>query len=106
MIFGEMNIFHRYLDDKVSFSLANAIEPGSFDMASMNTFSTPGVTIFMRVHEQREPIKTLDEMLDLASSLALELNGEVRDAARSVMTPQTVEHCRQSIKEFQFKNSA
>ena len=34
------------------------------------------------------------------------LNGEVRDETRSVMTPQTIEHCRQSIREFQYKHSA
>ena len=45
-------------------------------------------------------------MLSVANSIAQELNGEVRDETRSVMTPQTKEHCRQSITEFLFKHSA
>ena len=72
----------------------------------MNNFTTPGVTLFMRVHELGDPVRALDDMLVVADAIALELGGEVRDETRSVMTPQTIEHCRQSIREFQFKHSA
>lgn len=107
MTFGEMDIFHKLDDtDQPQFSLASAVEPGTFDMATIDQFSTPGVTLFMRVHELVEPVTVLDEMLGVAESIALELGGEVRDETRSVMTPQTIEHCRQSVQEFQFKHSA
>ena len=105
MTFGEMDIFHRLADDEIRFSLANAVEPGTFDLAAISEFSTPGVTMFMRVHELREPVVALDEMLALADAIALELGGELRDETRSVMTPQTIEHCRESIREFQFKHA-
>ena len=106
MTYGEMDIFHRQVGYEVWFSLANAVEPGTFDIATMNTFTTPGVTMFMCVHELMEPARALDEMLAVANAIALELGGEVRDETRSVMTPQTIEHCRQSIREFQFKHTA
>ena len=106
MTFGEMDIFHRRVKDEVWFSLANAVEPGTFDMAIMNSFTTPGVILFMRVHELREPVRMLDEMLAVANVIATELDGDVRDESRSVLTPQTIEHYRQTIKEFQFKYSA
>jgi cell division protein ZipA len=107
MTFGEMDIFHQ-LDDSAAqlFSLASAVEPGTFNMASLDQFSTPGVTLFMRVHELAEPLQILDSMLSVANTIAQDLNGEVRDETRSVMTPQTIEHCRQSITEFLFKHSA
>jgi cell division protein ZipA len=107
MTLGEMDIFHHLLETGESaFSLASAVEPGTFDMKVMDTFSTPGVTLFMRVHELLDPLKVLDEMLTVADCIALELGGEIRDESRSVMTSQTIEHCRQSIREFQFKHSA
>lgn len=106
MTFGSMDIFHRQAGSEVQFSLANAVEPGTFDVSSMNNFTTPGVTLFMRVHELGDPVRALDDMLVVADAIALELGGEVRDETRSVMTPQTIEHCRQSIREFQFKHSA
>ena len=60
----------------------------------------------MRVHELAAPLQVLDSMLSVANTIAQELNGEVRDETRSVMTPQTIEHCRQSITDFHFKHSA
>ena len=107
MSFGDMDIFHKLLPDgEPAFSLASAVVPGTFDPATMETFSTPGVTLFMRVHELAEPVKMLDDMLAVAESIAVELGGEICDESRSVMTPQTIEHCRQSIQEFQFRHSA
>lgn len=107
MSFGDMEIFHKLLPDgEPAFSLASAVVPGTFDPATMETFSTPGVTLFMRVHELAEPVKVLDDMLAVAESIAVELGGEISDESRSVMTPQTIEHCRQSIQEFQFRHSA
>ena len=107
MTFGEMDIFHQ-LDDRGAqlFSLASALEPGTFNLSSLDQFSTPGVTLFMRVHELAEPLQVLDSMLSVADKVAQELNGEVRDETRSVMTPQTIEHCRQSLTEFLYKHSA
>jgi cell division protein ZipA len=107
MEFGEMNIFHKLSGDgEPDFSLASAVEPGVFNMAGIKGFSTPGVTIFMRVHELTEPLAVLDDLLRVAESIAQELYGEIRDDTRSVMTPQTIDHCRQSIREFQYKHSA
>ncbi|MEL0066430.1 MAG: cell division protein ZipA [Gammaproteobacteria bacterium] len=107
MSFGDMDIFHKLLPDgEPAFSLASAVVPGTFNPATMETFSTPGVTLFMRVHELAEPVKVLDDMLAVAESIAVELGGEICDESRSVMTPQTIEHCRQSIQEFQFRHSA
>ena len=107
MTFGEMDIFHQLNDRGAQlFSLASAVEPGTFDLSSLDQFSTPGISLFMRVHELAAPLQVLDSMLSVANRVAQELNGEVRDETRSVMTPQTIEHCRQSLTEFLYKHSA
>ena len=107
MAFGEMDIFHKLsAKGEPQFSLASAVEPGVFNLQEMDQFSTPGVTLFMRVHELAEPLVVLDEMLAVATTISEEMHGEIRDDTRSVMTSQTIEHCRQSIRDFQFKHSA
>ena len=107
MTFGEMDIFHQLNDRGAQlFSLASAVEPGTFNLSSLDQFSTPGISLFMRVHELAAPLQVLDSMLSVANMVAQELNGEVRDETRSVMTPQTIEHCRQSLTEFLYKHSA
>ena len=104
MQFGEMSIFHR-LDSAGNplFSLANAVEPGTFDLAAMAELQTPAVSLFMRAHEVSDPARVLDLMYGVASSLADELGGEVKDQSRSVVTPQTLQHCRDDLKAYHHK---
>ena len=42
-------------------------------------------------------------MVETAQCLAKNLNGELRDETRSVMTGQTLEHCRNRIREIERK---
>ena len=107
MTFGEMEIFHRLGEaGETLFSLANVVEPGSFNPGTMDQLQTPGVTLFMRAHELQDPLRVYDAMLKVAQTLALELGGELRDESRSVITSQTIDHCRQGIQDFQYKRSA
>ena len=105
--YGEMNIFHYHLsdaDDAILFSMANILKPGVFDLNSMQSFQTPGVSFFMRLPlragNKVSAMETFEKMLACAKKVAQQLNGELRDERRSVMTGQTVEHCRQRISEF------
>ncbi len=106
MSYGEMNIFHRLNEDGVSeFRLANAVEPGTFDLANMDSMQTPGVAMFMEVHELVDPEKVYDELINAATVLSEELGGTIKDQTRSVMTTQTIEYCRQEIRDFQLRHS-
>ena len=101
MQFGEMDIFHRLdADGESLFCLVNAVEPGTFDLSNMDVLRTPAVSLFMRVHELAEPVVVFDAMVDVAQALADALGGEVKDDSRSVMTPQTIEHSRDEIKDY------
>lgn len=104
MAIGEMSIFHRMQGEQTLFSLMNAVEPGSFDMATIAEIETPAISMFMRVHEIRQPVRVFQQMLEVAAALAEELGGEVRDETRSVMTTQTIEHCRQQLQEYVLKH--
>ncbi len=107
MTFGEMDIFHRLSEaGKPQFSLVNAVEPGTFDPSVMDQMETPGVMIFMRVHEVDNPVEVFDEMVSVARRLADDLGGRLLDESRSAMTAQTMENCRQGIQDFQYKYSA
>jgi len=104
---GEMQIFHRYerpeQHDGVLFSMANIKKPGYFELDHMNSFETPGVTFFMSLPGPGRSLYAFDLMVDTARKLSIALDGELRDDQQSMITPQTVEHYRQRVMEFERK---
>ena len=105
--FGEMDIFHRHEsmagNGEVLFSMANGVKPGTFDLDDFELFYTPAVSFFLGLPGPRHPKQSFDVMIAAARKLAHELNGELKDDQRSVMTAQTIEHYRQRIVEFERK---
>lgn len=103
--FGEMNIFHRVdpVTKALQFSIADALEPGTFDLSEMDALSTPGVTIFMQMPGPDDPAMAFNDMLGVARDIAQSLGGDLKDENLSVMTGQTIEHFRQRIAEFSRK---
>lgn len=105
--FGEMDIFHRHEsmagNGEVLFSMANALKPGTFDLDDIEGFSTRAVSFFLGLPGPRHPKQAFDVMVAAARKLAHELNGELKDDQRSVMTAQTIEHYRQRIVEYERK---
>ncbi|KAF0810199.1 cell division protein ZipA [Alcanivorax sp. S71-1-4] len=105
MRFGEMNIFHchrhEHGEDVLQFSMANAVEPGTFDIDEMDREQFAGTTFFLKLPGPGRPLAALDRMLDTVRTLAERLGGELKDEQRSVLTPQNMEHMRQRVQEFE-----
>lgn len=103
--FGEMGIFHRYESNKpgalAMFSMANAVEPGIFDIDAMDSQDFVGVSFFLMLPGPESARQALDAMLDSARRVAETLGAELRDAGHSALTPQSVEHLRQRIAEYE-----
>ncbi|MCB1683811.1 MAG: cell division protein ZipA [Pseudomonadales bacterium] len=99
---GDMNIFHRVepLTKVVHYSIANAVEPGTFDMSEMESFRSPGLCLFLQLPGPENPLEAFEDMLKVARTICRTLGGEIKDEQRNVMTPQTVEHYRQRVLEF------
>lgn len=103
--YGSMDIFHRHSDTKgegaLLFSMANMVKPGTFDLDAMDEFETPGVSLFMTLPINADSMQSFDLMADTARAIAETLNGELKDEQRSVMTRQTLDHCRERIRNFE-----
>ena len=107
MSFGEMEIFHR-LDSqgKVLFSLADAVEPGTFNLSDIDESEIPGITMFMRIDEANQAEKIFNDMLALARKVAEKFSAQIFDGTRSALTQQTIGHIRQNIREMKLKEMA
>lgn len=106
--YGDMGIFHR-VDDSADrnetrlFSVANALEPGTFDLSDLAGLQTPGLTFFMQLPVPGEALETLDDMVLSARTVAAALGGDVKDDKMSALTGQTIEHMRQRISDYALK---
>lgn len=102
--FGDMSIFHRHErptgQGKVLFSMAKAVEPGTFDLQAMSGEEIPGVTFFLSLPGVNS-IHAYDIMVDTAKRLAIELQGEILDQQQQPLTRQLVEHYRERVQEFE-----
>lgn len=97
----EMGMFH-FLDSRTGnsrFTMANRFEPGSFDPASLKTFSTRGLTLFMSIPRVLDPITVFDEMISVAQYIASELSGELRDPDGGNIDESGVDKIRKQVKD-------
>ena len=97
--FGDMSIYHFRRHDRNVFSMANMLEPGTFDPVSMHDMKTKGLTMFMQLHEQN-PMDDLTEMLQRSYQLAGLLDARLCNHKRTPLTEQDAEDYRQKVRNF------
>lgn len=104
--FGAMNIFHRVdpLTKASVYSVANAVEPGFFDLSDLSKMTTPGVTFFLQLPGPDNPSAAMADMLDVAQAVAHKLGGELRDEAKNRLTRQAASHMQQQVSDFALKH--
>jgi len=103
---GEMMIFHYYPEggeDRPVFSLANTVEPGTFDLNTIDHLQTPGLSLFMQLPGPMASREAFELMLRTGRSLAQQLGGDLCDERRNVLTLQTIGHLKEQIEAFLFR---
>lgn len=105
--FGDMNIFHKRLSKDnqgaVIFSVANMLNPGTFDLNNMDEFTTLGISFFLALPTPINNLDAFEQMLDVAQRIRDNLGGDLKDDHRNGMTAQTIEHYRQRIRDFELR---
>lgn len=105
-VHGDMKIFHFYLEQepvRAICSLANAVEPGYFEMENLEQVHTPGLTLFMQIPGPLESRAAFEQTITLGRALAEQLDGDLCDESRSVLTMQTIEHLKEKVEAHMFK---
>ena len=103
--YGDMSFFHRHEFEAgrgaIQFSVANMMQPGVFNLDEMGDVNTPGLVFFLTLPGPEDMMKAFDYMLETAQAVSRNLGGDVLDESRSVLTKQTMEHCRQQIRDLE-----
>lgn len=101
--YGNMKIFHRHTSEDgsgpVLFSMANLLNPGTFDLTAISQQEMVGVTLFMAPSDLDKPSEVFDLMLDVAEQMAAKLQLNIMDETRSSMTKQTIDHYRHRAQQ-------
>jgi cell division protein ZipA len=105
--FGDMGFFHRHELEAgrgaVQFSVTNMMQPGVFDIDNMADMATPGLVFFLTLPGPDDMMQAFDYMLETAKAVARNLDADVLDESRSVVSKQTMEHSRQKIRDLELR---
>ncbi|WP_417596797.1 cell division protein ZipA [Oceanospirillum sp.] len=105
MQIGAMGVFHRFVKTEdgpqIQFSMLSSVAPGVFDIEQLDDLYIPSVSFVMGLPAPGNSQECFNMMLETAKVIVRHMSGELRDENRSVMTPQTIEHYKQRIQEFE-----
>ena len=91
--FGDMDIFHRYKNigkdpGQAIFSIANAVEPGTFDLTNIDSFSTPAFAIFSKFSGDADFANHYEKLVRTAEFFIKELDGKLLDESSCVYSKE------------------
>lgn len=102
--YGKMNIFHYYADPiekkKLLFSLASAIEPGTFDLDHIGEINCPGLCLFMSIRKVSAARTAFELMLETAQILIQDLGGTLCDKQLRPLTADDLSHYYSQIHTY------
>ncbi|MCG3843832.1 cell division protein ZipA [Photobacterium damselae] len=102
LIFGENSVYHRHLDragtQPVIFSVTNLVAPGNFPDINDAHFETPGIGFFLMLPCPGRADDNFNTMLQTAQRIADDLNADVLDHERNMITPYRITAYRDKAK--------
>tara|TARA_Y100000389_G_scaffold205119_1_gene263480 strand:- start:2903 stop:3577 length:675 start_codon:yes stop_codon:yes gene_type:complete len=100
---GKFGIFHHFdsEEEKIIFSVASLVEPGSFDLHDIKNQKIPGISLFLILPTPIDCVDAFDMMLKTARTLSKTLNGELLDETGSTLSMQRERYLREEIIQFQ-----
>ncbi len=96
--FGDMNIFHLPGSQQSEqatplLSIAQAVEPGTFNLDTMNKEQYIGLTLFTSLNgSERGDVDRLNLLMNVADKLSKMLDGEIFDDKKRPMTQTLLKH--------------
>lgn len=110
LVFGHMNVFHRLVEHHPErgpvFSMANIMQPGSFDMTTIRELETPAIAYFLTLPAPMSALEAWDMMLPNVQRMAELLDGVVLDDGRNALGRQRIMHIREELRAYDRQHEA
>lgn len=101
LLYGDKAIYHRLTrrdgEDVSVFGVANMFKPGDFGDGALESFVTPGITLFLQLPAVIDGLQAFDDFVHTAERLAVELGGQLCDERHCVITHQALMQIRENI---------
>lgn len=110
LTFGHMNVFHRLIEGHPErgpvFSMANILQPGSFDMANIRELETPAIAFFLTLPAPVTALDAWEKLLPNVQRMAELLDGVVLDDSRNALGRQRIQHIREELRAYDRQHEA
>jgi cell division protein ZipA len=98
---GRYSIFHRQLGtNREGFSVASLTEPGSFDLDRIADATIAGLSFFVVLPGEGDPVARFDAMVETARRLSVELSADLFDEQGSSWSSQRERYLREELIEY------
>jgi cell division protein ZipA len=98
---GRYSIFHRQLgSNREGFSVASLTEPGSFDLDHLDDASIAGLSFFVVLPGDGDPVARFDAMVETARALSVALSADLFDERGSSWSSQRERYLREELIEY------
>ena len=98
---GRYSIFHRQLGgNREGFSVASLTEPGSFDLDNLGEGTIAGLSFFVVLPGDGDPVARFDAMVETARALSVELAADLFDERGSSWSSQRERYLREELIEY------
>lgn len=102
---GRYSIFHRQLGtNREGFSVASLTEPGSFDLDHLGDATIAGLSFFLVLPGQGDPVSRFDAMVETARRLSVELAADLFDERGSSWSSQRERYLREELIEYRHQS--
>jgi len=101
---GRYGIFHREdVTGEAAFSVASLTEPGTFDLADLHETTIAGLSFFVVLPGNGDPVARFDAMVETARALSVELAADLHDERGSSWSVQRERYLREEIIEYRLQ---
>jgi hypothetical protein len=98
---GRYAIFHRQFGtNREGFSVASLTEPGSFDLEHLDGTTIAGLSFFVVLPGDGDPVARFDAMVETARALSVELAADLFDDSGSSWSSQRERYLREELIEY------
>jgi cell division protein ZipA len=100
---GQLGIFHCHVDDdeeRIRYSVASLIEPGSFDLSKLKESEYKGVSMFAILPAPEDGLQLFDDMISKAREIAKAVDGTLADEQGGTFSLQRERYMREDLIEY------